>query len=197
METKASKVYSKQVAGSRVGSAVGMLFGHGKRRVITILIIVLVAAGITGGLYYNNQKQKQTNEKKAYEQMVQTFTTLRMRNQYQLATTTLKKYLATNPKNHQYRYEAKTYLAGSYRSINQPKEAVVWFKSALEETGTANDGLYSALADVCRQIGDTQCALTNYRKAVELLKQDKSPELGVGPRIMNLESQISELEAKK
>lgn len=164
------------------------------RKVFRTLFIVVLIVALSVGLARYAQKGQSSKETKRYLNMVKATndaeTTASLPKEKQI----IQEYLKQPPRNKTYLYDAQVRLAQTCVSLEDYTCANEWGKKAVAtDSKSATFGLYESLGDINFQLNNDKDAINYYKKALELLKNDKSP--GASARIYSIQGNVSYLES--
>ncbi|MDB5163973.1 MAG: hypothetical protein JWS12_591 [Candidatus Saccharibacteria bacterium] len=188
-------VYTKDVSENRLKSHLRKSFSTRENTLLTIGLLLVLSLIVLDGFNLWTKyahKDQRASEATEFAKVMRSYKELSGKSQYKLAVGVLTNYLNIQPKNKAHRQEAETDLAISYQNINQPKDAVNWYKKAIEDSDKPSYGLYLAAAQASESAKDKAAAINYYQKCVDILTNDKTSKTS-GPTLLLIQSKLIRL----
>jgi len=166
-----------------------------KGLLIKIAVVVLVIVALAGWIGYRTI-QGPKNEKKAFQHMITAESNARKNSQADVAKKLLTDFLAKYPKNKDNTQLSRIYNELSAISAGQgdDKAAQQWQTKAFAIATNITFADYYNLAEVCLRSGDKTCAISNYKKTLERLKNNDKPPYSI-PLQLYINQQLKKLGA--
>ncbi len=141
-----------------------------------LLIVIVLVGGIIIRNQYRSRQDSIVNQAMAFQDMIKHETAIRNLHQEVAARKILTDFLAQYPNNNNKLQLNQIYteLAASFESSGDTKSAEQWQTKAFANASNLTYADYYNLAGICQQNGDKACAITNFNKALDLLKQNKN-----------------------